>query len=543
MTAFAALRTNTAASQWLRLVLAVLTVCAVLSALVLAYDGKRLFQVLVLALPVGLSLCWPHRHTGWRALHAVIVGLLGFAFIADAAVRCFLQEVYGASPASAMVLAAVANTTPQEVTEFMAMYGHHVWPWALWVFMSWVLLVTSLLGWWFQPWPRPKVHGWRLGVVCVLLALVVLSLVSKPWRHHHPLVFWTGWMADVSKLRAQWADFGVQRQRLVAHAHQHRPALSPAGPDTLVLVIGESINREHLSLYGYPRDTTPQLVRRHQSENPRLGVFRHAWSVDASTIAALRHFFYMGQTHNTQPHLLALAKAAGYRTWWVSNHDDLAIEQEHAQLADSVHMLNKIPGRSGRSMDERTLPVLEAALKDPTPRKLIVLHLLGAHPHYQLRHPHETGPFHNVQDEIDQSLKAKGRSSRVRGLRNDYDSAVHYHDTVVAATLDLTRQHGQKAAWVYFSDHGQEVGHAGEHVGHSAVTADGYRVPVLLWGDAIEALSTSSFLQPVRTDWLGYTVLRLLGIDWWGHVPQHDVLDPRYQWQPPALDMVADFKS
>ncbi|MBN0466987.1 sulfatase-like hydrolase/transferase, partial [Pseudomonas aeruginosa] len=30
-------------------------------------------------------------------------------------------------------------------------------------------------------------------------------------------------------------------------------------PRTLVLVIGESTSRKHMSLYGYPRETTPQL--------------------------------------------------------------------------------------------------------------------------------------------------------------------------------------------------------------------------------------------------------------------------------------------
>jgi heptose-I-phosphate ethanolaminephosphotransferase len=30
-------------------------------------------------------------------------------------------------------------------------------------------------------------------------------------------------------------------------------------PATLVLVIGESTNRQRMSLYGYPRETTPEL--------------------------------------------------------------------------------------------------------------------------------------------------------------------------------------------------------------------------------------------------------------------------------------------
>ena len=520
-----------------------LALSALLVALMLAYDGKRLFQVLVLALPAGLCLCWPSRNAQLRALQALFAGSMGLVFIADGAIRAFLLEVYGASPASAMVMTAVANTTSQEATEFMAMYGASVWLSLFFVTVSLTALTVSLGWWWRRPWPPLKIAGWRLGAMLLLLTLMLLSLAIKPWRQHHPVVFWPQWVADVSSLRDQWADLGEQRSRLLANAQTQNPMVTKEAPDTVVLVISESINRRHLSLYGYPRDTTPQLMLLQQTETRRLGVFRHAWSVDASTIAALRNFFYLSHPESAQQHLLALASTAGYQTWWISNHDDLAIDQEHAQLAHSVHMLNKTPGRSGQSLDESTLPVLAAALQDKAPRKLIVLHLLGSHPHYQLRHPQERVPFDKVKDPIYQGMKEQGRSARVRHLRNDYDSAIHYHDIVVAATLDMTRRHGKKAAWVYFSDHGQEVGHAGEHVGHSAVTADGFRVPVLLCGDAIEGFPSSTFSQPVRTDWLGYSVVRLLGIDWVGHVPQQDVLDQRYQWKPPALEMVADFRS
>lgn len=531
------------AHQQRRLSMACLAFSGFILALLWAYDGKRLFQVFALALPVGLCLCWPHPHAAWRKLQAGFVGTMGLAFITDAAVRSFLLDIYGASPASAMVLTAVANTTPQEMTEFVAMHGASVGRWTIFVLVAMALLATFLVWWWRAPWPPLTLAGWRFGAMLLLLALVLLPLSIKPWRQHHPLLFWADWAADVSSLRAQWADLGEQRQRLVANAQTQHPFTTSQAPDTVVLVISESINRGHLSLYGYARDTTPQLLLQQQSEAGRFGVFRHAWSVDATTIAALRNFFYMGQPDSAPQHLLALARASGYQTWWISNHDDLAIDQEHAQLAHSVHMLNKTPGRSALSLDENTLPVLEAALKDPAPRKLIVLHLLGSHPHYQLRFPQERVPFRNAKDDIDQGMKDQGRSIRVRNLRNDYDSAIHYHDAVVAATLNLTRQHGKKAAWVYFSDHGQEVGHVGEHVGHSALTAEGYRVPVLFWGDAVEGLPSRTFLQPVRTDWLGYSVLRLLGIDWSGHVPQRDVLDPGYQWQPPALGVVADFNS
>ena len=263
--------------------------------------------------------------------------------------------------------------------------------------------------------------------------------------------------------------------------------------------------------------------------------------MDAATVPALRNFFYFGQRDESWLHLLALASRAGYAVWWISNHDNLAIDREHAQFADQVQTINKTPVPSSQSMDGGTLPLLKQAINDAAPRKLIVLHLFGAHPHYQLRHPPDRAPFRNIKDGVYQDMKAQGRSARVRGLRNDYDSALHYHDSVVAASLDLTHQTSGRSTWVYFSDHGQEVGSASDHAGHSVTSADGYRIPLLVWGAGVQSIPHHVFKQPVRTDWLGYSVLTLLGIAWPGHIAEHNVLDPRYQWTAPKLPAVVNF--
>lgn len=525
-----------------RVTLGWLALGAALVMLSLGHEGKRLFQVLVLALPVWLCLYWPGRHGAVRFVQAVFAAVMGLLFIVDAAIRGFLGDAYDASPASAMVITAMANTTAQESSEFMAIHGPRLWGWKLGV----VLALALLLGWlwrWCQqpPWPV-KACGWRRAVILSVSVLVLIAVASKPWRKHHPMLFWPAWLTEVQSLRAQWTDLADHRQRLRQAARQQQPVTTPASPDTMVLVIGESTNRQNMSLYGYPRDTTPELRRLQNAEGDRLGVFRHAWSVDATTVPALRNFFHFGQAQGPQ-HLLALAAQAGYRTWWISNHDDLAIDQQHAQLADQVHRLNKTPGRSGRSLDLNTLPVLKAALQDAAPRKLIVVHLLGSHPHYEFRYPQDRALFSQVSDEVDQGMKDLGRSARVRALRKDYDASIHYHDSVLAATLDLTRQQGQKATWVYFSDHGQEVGHVSDHAGHAVTSAEGYRVPLLVWGSTIGPWPPHTFVQPVRTDWLGHSVMRLLGIEWPGHEPQQDVFDGRYRFIAPGLPMVSDFAS
>jgi heptose-I-phosphate ethanolaminephosphotransferase len=521
-----------------------LTWAAVLAPIWAGHEGTRRWQVLVLALPPLAWLWWPGALRGRRLAQGALCFVLGLGFVVDGALRGFLLSAYEALPNSAMVLSAVANTTGDESREFFSMYWRDLLAWSLFALLCGTLLAAGLWLWWRTP-PRPRLHRlrlWRIVIAVLLLALVVGAFSSKPWRRHHPFVFWPQWVHDVSDLRQQWAGFGLQRKQLLAAAAGMAPTLTSAGPDTLVLVISESMNRGNLSSYGYGRATSPHLAARQRELGEQMQVFQHAWSVNASTVPALRNLFYFGSPEDKQrTHLLALARAAGYRTFWISNHNDLAIEQEHARLADEVHLLNNTPGRASRAMDEQMLPATRAALADPAPRKLIVLHMLGLHPHYRMRHPDGMSPFAHAADRVDARLRSEGRPAWLRELRNDYDSAVRYHDSTVAATLDLSRQAAGKQTWVFLSDHGQEVGHTLDRAGHSATTPDGYRIPLMLWSSFDDPASNRALAAPVRGDWFGHSLARLLGIEWRGARPGQDVLDRRYRWQAPVLPLKIDF--
>ena len=236
-------------------------------------------------------------------------------------------------------------------------------------------------------------------------------------------------------------------------------------------------------------------------------------------------------------HVLALARSAGYKVWWISNHDDVAVDQQHARLADTVEMINRQPGRSSGSLDEELLDEVERALADPSPRKLVVVHLLGAHPHYRLRMPANEHPFDAGGDAVDAAMTREGRAAWVREFRQDYDSAIRYHDRIVARTLSMTRSHlagEERGAWMFLSDHGQEVGHSLDHVGHSPGTASGYRIPALLWRSG-EGFDASTATRPFRADWAGWTLAELLNLRWSGMHDERNVLSPGYAWQAPTL--------
>ena len=513
-----------------------------LALVVLGHEGWRVAQLMALAAPLLAWMLWPVRSPMLHRIRIAAVWSCAMAFAFDAVLRAYLLETYQAAPDSSFVQAAAANTNSRETHEYIATHWRAMLIWSGAIVLA-ALVVT-----------RSVRHGarhegsWPRGVVAVIvLALLVgaIAHISKPWRRLHPLVFWTHWYDTVHRLRAAWADQQKERELALQRARSAAPVVDAQGPSTVVLVITDSINRDNMALYGYGRATTPRLLAHKARLQDQMVVVRNAWSVDASTLPSLRNMFSFGQPHSEQPqHLLALARAAGYKVWWIGNHDDVAIEQQHAKLADVVDIVNRVPGRGSTSLDGELLDCVQEALEDTTERKLIVVHLMGAHPHYSLRFPAGENPFDDRVDKVDEGLEKSGRSAWVRESRQDYDAAMLYHDFVVSETLQLTRRIGRPndyRAWMYLSDHGQEVGHGSNHAGHSPSTASGYRIPAIIWRNSPDRpFGAGTGGRPFRADWAGWTIADLLHLRWQHDGGARNVLSADYRWEPPALPVQVD---
>lgn len=512
-----------------------------LAALLLGYNGHRVAQIAALMLPALLWLWFPLASARGRALQLVLAGLSALIVLTDSLVRGFLWHVYEAELQSTLVMTALANTNTAEASEYLQSQQSPLLLWAGLLLAGLAATFWALRAWWLNPPAKPVLQGKSRVIWILLLALVVAAFVTKSTRRHHPLVFWPSFYNKVSNLQTGWKNFGVQRQALLERAAGAGLRLSENAPDTVLLVISESVTRDNLGMYGYPRNTTPALPS-------RLGqsglVFRHAWSSAASTIPSLRDFFYMGEPEASHPqHLLALAKAAGYRIYWIGNQNDLAIEQEHAGFADKLVITNLTTGRSGGLPDEVVLPRVRELLGESAPRKLMVVHLLGAHPHYRLRYP-EGFPEIAGDDAIEQDLEAKGRSIKTRVLRREYDSALKYENTVVAELLSILQAQPGRNVFFYTSDHGQEVGETEDHAGHSPMTESGYRIPMVAWrtqGWSSQQQKTAAS-EAVRLDWMSWSLAGLMGVDWSGMQLKRDALSTAYQWHAPELPIKATFR-
>jgi heptose-I-phosphate ethanolaminephosphotransferase len=481
----------------------------------------------------GLSLLLP---ASMRRLAGRAALALNALVLLTAAVEGFLFWLYDLTPKHLVVADAILGSNPDEAREFVVHYWQH-----LLLAAALPASLTALLAWAERRLGRgphahaapTRGHGRWLG--SLLLGAFCALHLNPTMAEENPLVYWPAYLKDYRAQRAFMDEIKRKVARDIA-ASSHLEA-GYTGPDqhTVVLVLGESVNRANWSLYGYGRATTPGLDARRDE----LLVFRNVRSSDAATVQSLLKMLTPATIEapdawHDQPNVLALARRAGYRVYWLSNQEQadgpiqILAEYAHEQL-----FVNSGHGREARSLDERLLPQLDRILAAPAPRKLVVVHMQGAHLRYDLRYPPAFDRFSNMDDGVAAGLIAAGRPYWIRQARNQYDNAMLYGDHVLSGILDRVRRgaRARPSSLLFVSDHGQEVGHHRDFAGHSSRDPSGYQVPLLLWTSRADKLAggrAALEARAYRTDNLDHTLVGLLDIHTEGYRPEHDLLSERF---------------
>ncbi|VVN89542.1 phosphoethanolamine transferase CptA [Pseudomonas fluorescens] len=255
-------------------------------------------------------------------------------------------------------------------------------------------------------------------------------------------------------------------------------------PATLVLVIGESTNRQRMSLYGYPRETTPELDKL----KDQLTVFDNVITPRPYTIEALQQVLTFADEENPDlylktPSLVSMMKQAGYKTYWITNQQTMTKRNTmlttFSEQADEQVYLNNNRNQNARQYDGDVLEPFSKALADGAPRKLIIVHLLGTHMSYQYRYPPTFDTF----------TDRKGVPAGVRDDQlptyNSYDNAVRYNDFVVSSLIKDYAKTDPNGFLLYLSDHGEDVfdspGHSTLGRNEGKPTAPMYTIPFMAW--------------------------------------------------------------
>lgn len=249
-------------------------------------------------------------------------------------------------------------------------------------------------------------------------------------------------------------------------------------PKTFVLLIGESTTKNHLQLYGYPRENTPNLHAR----NDELFVFSDVVSTNAFTIEALKTALSLNNFEkDNESTIIQLFNQAGFETHWISNQRPIgpyeSIVTKMSRAANYFTYTNTATAGRKTPLDEVILPHFKSALNRDAKDKFIVLHLLGTHLQYQDRYPKAFGQFKNTPPDL------YAIQSEAIEKRNAYDNAVLYNDFLIDQFIqEVSKQEGE-AYVLYFSDHGDEVFLSTDFAGHNDDNPSPpmLEIPFILW--------------------------------------------------------------
>ncbi|EHQ8948222.1 phosphoethanolamine transferase [Escherichia coli] len=394
---------------------------------------------------------------------------------------------------------SVLQSDPDEVVKMLGMYSPYLCAFA---FLS--LLFLAVIIKYDVSLPTKKVTGILLLIVISGSLFSACQFAYKDAKNKNafsPYIL-------ASRFATYTPFFNLNYFALAAKEHQRLLSIANTVPyfqlsvrdtgiDTYVLIVGESVRVDNMSLYGYTRSTTPQV----EAQRKQIKLFNQAISgapytalsvpLSLTADSVLSH-----DIHNYPDNIINMANQAGFQTFWLSSQsafrqNGTAVTSIAMRAMETVYV---------RGFDELLLPHLSQALQQNTQqKKLIVLHLNGSHEPACSAYPQSSAVF-QPQDDQDAC----------------YDNSIHYTDSLLGQVFELLKD--RRASVMYFADHGLERDPTKKNVyfhGGREASQQAYHVPMFIWyspvlGDGVERTTENNIFSTAYNNylinaWMGVT--------------------------------------
>jgi glucan phosphoethanolaminetransferase (alkaline phosphatase superfamily) len=287
-----------------------------------------------------------------------------------------------------------------------------------------------------------------------------------------------------------------------------------------VLVVGETSRAMEWSLYGYERETTPNL----QKEN-NLICFTDAVTQSNNTHKSVPIILSAASAENydvlwRQKSIVSAFKEAGFKTLVIANQKlNTSIIWSFYNEADKfIDLSEQVKGFTLQSpYDGEVMPFLKKELESGNENLFIVLHTYGSHFNYHERYPKEFKKF--LPD------KALGiRAAYKQELRNAYDNSILYTDYVLSQIINELKATDACSSMMYLSDHGEDIydDSRGRYLHASPIpTCYQLHIPYIIWcSDSYKERFPEKYqtafansTMPVSTNSVFHTMLDIANID------------------------------
>jgi len=227
-------------------------------------------------------------------------------------------------------------------------------------------------------------------------------------------------------------------------------------PQIYVLVIGESDRRDHWSLYGYHRNTTPKMSRK-ENLIPFTNVHTTGYLTEFAVPVILTGIDPINfMQHTQQKSIISLFKEAGFETYWISNQTDFGHISIHVAESKHRHIFSLDSKKMSKNVndDSELLTPLKKVLAEPVNKKFIFIKLQGSHYDYAKRYPNNYDVFKPSNKTIPTSAN-DFKNKQI--IINTYDNTVLYTDTILDEMINLIHQQNKISSVFYISDHGEDL--------------------------------------------------------------------------------------
>lgn len=250
--------------------------------------------------------------------------------------------------------------------------------------------------------------------------------------------------------------------------------------ETYVVIIGESTARSHMGIYGYYRETTPNL----SSKKDELLTYKDVISPHAYSVGALAKILTLGNYENVEGisdgSIIQLINKAGFETYWLSNQRPIGVYESmitKISLSSKNHeFLTTTVAGDSHILDEELLKLYDDVINNNVKKKVIFLHMMGTHHHYERRY---TEAFNKFKDEPQTNFKSDESFEKI----NHYDNAILYNDFIISEIISKLDSLKTKSFALYFSDHAEEMYSDLDMAGHNEdiYSQQMFDIPFLLW--------------------------------------------------------------
>lgn len=324
---------------------------------------------------------------------------------------------------------SVLNTTPSEAIAMLRLY----WRDCVTFFTLVMFFIYSI-----NTGARPVPYRFRHYPI-VILGLIIFFLFSQAYLHQIRKSNVESLVQRV--IRSTPVSTGkefmqaMQDNSIISDIGKNIPnykiTVTDTGIENYILIVGESARALNMGIYGYTRDTTPELIKQKQ----QLLLFHNAIAPAPVTIMAVPLALTADSVQARHPrnysdNIINITNQAGYDTYWYSRQGNGGA---HNNIITGIAMNAHQHEWIEYGYDEALLPLLHKALQKPG-KKLIVLHLYGSHEPSCQRFPES----HTV-------LFGQSKAD------DCYDNSIRYTDELMGTIFNALEN--TRSSVMYFSDH------------------------------------------------------------------------------------------